>query len=459
MKILSRRTLLRGAGGIGIALPFLNAMTRPRPARAAGVAKRFVTFFSSNGTIMNNWQPGGADANFTLSPILSPLQTHRDHLLILRGLNNEVSYNTPGSNAHDLAMGTMLTAQPMQIGPSGLGRAGHIIDGTAGGRSIDQEIARLIGGSSRFASLTLGVQSTTTILEPMVLKMAYRAPGDPIIPEDDPSKAFATLFGDTQASQAMIMATQKRRATVLDSVLQDYTALQTKLGSEDRARLDRHVTSIRELEKQIQTMGNSTAAGCHGLTPMAPAVKLMPYPCLQDGRPATCVGDLPTIGRAQTDILVLALACDLTRVANLQWSTAESTTVHSHLGINAEHHLMSHDDVANAADIAKVNTWYAQQFNYLLDRLSGITDADGTTLLDGSVVFWVNELSRGTDHFRRDLPYVLAGKGNGAMRPGRFLKFNGEPHNRLYASFLNMFGSNATSFGDPRYPGTLPGLG
>src|SRR4029077_4192772 len=157
--------------------------------------------------------------------------------------------------------------------------------------------------------------------------------------------------------------------------------------------------------------------------------------CLQDGRPATCVGDFPTIGKAQMDILVLALACDLTRVANLQWSTAESTTVHSQIGITAEHHLMSHDDVANAANIAKVNTWFAQQFNYLLDRLSGITDADGSTLLDGSVVFWVNELSRGPAPFRRALPYVLAGKGNGAMRPGRFLKFNGEPHNRLYASF------------------------
>jgi len=93
----------------------------------------------------------------------------------------------------------------------------------------------------------------------------------------------------------------------------------------------------------------------------------------------------------------------------------------------------------------------------LLDRLSGITDADGQTLLDGSVVLWINELSKGTDHNRRDLPYVLAGKGNGTLRPGRYLHVN-DPHNKLFASFLNMFGTAATGFGDPRYPGTLAGL-
>ena len=110
-------------------------MTKPRRARAAGVAKRFIVFFSANGTIMDRWAPTGGETSFSFSPgsILAPLASHRDRLLILRGLGNEVSYNTPGSNGHDLAMGTMLTAMPMTIGPSGLGRADHIIDGNAGG--------------------------------------------------------------------------------------------------------------------------------------------------------------------------------------------------------------------------------------------------------------------------------------------------------------------------------------
>ena len=79
-------------------------------------------------------------------------------------------------------------------------------------------------------------------------------------------------------------------------------------------------------------------------------------------------------------------------------------------------------------------------------------------MLDGSIVFWVNELSTGTDHNRRNLPYVLAGGGNGAIRTGRYVQYNGEPHNRLYASLLNMYGVPTTSFGDPAFGGTLTGL-
>ncbi|HEY2902648.1 MAG TPA: DUF1552 domain-containing protein [Polyangia bacterium] len=458
MKALSRRTVLRGAGGIAVALPFLDAMTRPRRARAAGVAKRFIVFFSANGTILDNWTPGGTDTAFTFSPILMPLSAHRDRLLIMRGLNNEVSYNTPGSNGHDLSMGTMLSAMPMIIGPSGLGRADHIIDGTAGGPSIDQVIAKSIGAGKRFTSLALGVQSTSTILEPMVTKMSYRAVSDPIIPEDDPSRAFASLFGDTQATQAMIMATQKRRGTILDAVLADLTSVSSIVGAGDKAKLDAHTTSIRELEKQLLTAG-SASQSCQGVTPTAPTVSLKPYSCLQDARPATCVGDFASIGKAQMDILALALACDLTRVATLQWSTAESTVVHAEISVTKEHHLMSHDDVTNADALSQVHTWYAQQFSALLDRLAAVTDADGQTLLDGSVVFWVNELSRGTVHDRRDLPYVLAGQGNGALRTGRYVHNAGDPHNKLFAALQNMFGISSTGFGDPRFPGVLTGLG
>jgi hypothetical protein len=458
MKRLARRTFLRGAGGIAVALPFLDAMSRPRRARAAGVAKRFIVFFSANGTIMDNWTPTGGETDFTLSPILAPLAAHRDRLLVLRGLANEVSYNTPGSNPHDLAMGTLMTAVPMKLGPSGLGRANHIVDGTAGGPSIDQVIAKSIGAGKRFTSLSLGVQSTSTILEPMVTKMAYRAAGDPVIPEDDPGRAFLALFGDTQASQMAVLSTQKRRGTVLDAVLADLTSLSAKVGSGDRAKLDAHATSIRELEKQLVTAG-STTMSCRGVTPSKPTVSLQPYDCLQDLRPATCVGDFAAIGKAQMDVLTLALACDLTRVGTIQWSTAESTVVHSELGITLEHHKMSHDDTNDAALLTKVNTWYAQQLATLLDKLAAVTDADGQTLLDGSVIFWANELSHGAAHDRRDLPWVLAGQGNGALRPGRYVHNAGDPHNKLYAAFLNMFGMAATGFGDPRFPGVLGGLG
>ena len=182
------------------------------------------------------------------------------------------------------------------------------------------------------------------------------------------------------------------------------------------------------------------------------------FDCTRDGRPNKCLAGFDEIGKAQMDLMVLAMACDLSRVVSLQWSTAESTTVHSQLGISDEHHLMSHDIKNKAPLMTKVNTWYSEQFAYLLGEMKKVTEAGGGTLLDHTLLFWPNELSQAEVHNRRNLPYVLAGKASGKLPTGRFLQYNGEPHNRLLTSFLNMFGVAANSFGEAQFPGTLSGL-
>jgi hypothetical protein len=108
--------------------------------------------------------------------------------------------------------------------------------------------------------------------------------------------------------------------------------------------------------------------------------------------------------------------------------------------------------------LTKVNKWYAQQLAYLLDRLQAVSDGEGTTLLDGSLVLWTNEMAVGASHDRRGMNFLLAGLGNGAIRAGRYLKYKGEPHNQLWAALLNMFGFDVKGFGDPTYAGVLPGL-
>lgn len=457
-KPIPRRTLLRGAGGVALALPFLNAM-RPRVAQAAaGVPKRFVVFFSANGTIKDQWQPSGTETSFTLSPILAPLAAHQNDLLIMRGLNNEASYIYE-PNAHDASMATMLTASKLVKGPSGTGRAGHVLDGTSAGPSIDQEIARVIGGATKFPSLELGVQSTTTILEPMVVRMCYRgtagnAKSTP--PEDDPKKVFARLFMDAGSSSDALKALAAQRKSVLDSVLRDFKRLQAKVGSDDRQKLERHASAVRDFELTLDKLGGPGGATCQ--VPAAPPdVNLDPVDCVQDERPAKCAGDYQTLGKAQMDMLALALACDLTRVVTLQWSTAESTVFFKSLKASGEHHLMSHDAKGNREDLIKISTWYAQQFSYLLDALKTDTDADGS-VLDSSVVLWANELSDGDTHNRRDLGWIIAGKGNGAIRPGRSVRYTNNTTNQLFASFMTMFGSPSQGFGDPQFKGTLSGL-
>jgi len=451
---LSRRSVLRSAAGITVALPFLDAML-PRGARGqtATPPLRFGIFFSSNGVREENWVPTGGETDFVLSPELAPLADHRDDLVVLYGLDAQSSYMQDG-NPHDLAMAHMLTG--MRYQGSTFGRAGHVLDGTAGGPSVDQAIAKVIGNDTKLRSLELGVQSTITNLEPMVTRMSYGGPGDPRTPLDDPKQVFTRLFGDTLASQAEIEALHKQRKSVLDGVLAEFNSVNAQLGYDDKQKLERHAAAIRDLEHQLEIGVLMPSANC--VIPAKPTIEIAPYDCVRDDRPAKCVDGFAEIGKIQMDLFVLALACDLTRVVSLQWSTAESQTVHDQVpGVTQEHHLMSHDIATYASQMSLVNTWYSSQLAYLLTELKKVPEGEGT-LLDNLLLFWPNELSQAEVHDRRRLPYVLAGKAGGQLTTGRYLKYEGEAHNLLLASFLNMFGIPSTGFGEPDFPGTLVGL-
>jgi hypothetical protein len=457
-RLLSRRTVLRGAAGISVALPFLEAL-RPSVgvAQTSLAPKRFGVFFGANGVIPANWKPTGGVTDFVLSPALQPLAAHRDDLVVLGGIDVETSYMQDG-NPHDLAMAHMLTAMRMRVNSTG--RGGHVINGTAGGRSIDQAIATAIGGETKLKSLELGVEATTSVLEPMVLRMSYGGPDDPRTPLDEPKQAFVRLFGDTGAAQTEIEKLHKKRASVLDAVLGEFRAVDSTLGYDDRQRLERHASAIRDLEKQLSAMGGSDSAMCKA--PPAPTVTAELVDCIVNEHSATpmkakCLASFEAIGKAQMDLMVLAFACDLSRVVTLQWSTAESTTVHSHAGVTGEHHRMSHDLGTYGNDLKKVDGWFAEQFAYLLSEMKKIDEGD-KTLLDNSLIFFPNELSEGEAHHRRDMPYLLAGKAGGQLQAGRYLKYDGEPHNKLYTTFLNMFGVDAQGFGEADYPGALTGL-
>jgi hypothetical protein len=454
---LTRRTLLRGAAGISVALPLLEAM-RPRVGKAQTTTPlRFGVFFSPCGVAPRLWEPTGEGTDFELSKCLEALTPHRDDLVFLRGIDAKTSTMQQG-NPHDLAMAHMLTADLMQV--RRVGRADHVVDGTVSGPSIDQAIAEAIGGETRLRSLELGVESTTSKLEPMVLHMSYGGPDDPRTPIDEPQQAFSRLFGDTEASASEIEILQKQRRSVLDAVLTEFNAVSSAVGYDDRQRLERHAAHIRDIEGRVAEASGVLAACA---MPSEPTVTAELVDCVVNEHSSTpmnakCLASLPDIGKAQMDLMVLAFACDLSRVVSLQWSTAESTTFHSHAGVTGEHHRMSHDVASYGNDLSKVDTWFAEQFAYLLAEMKKVPEGDGT-LLDNSLLFWTNELNHGQDHSRTNLPYILAGKAGGQLSTGRLLRYaRGEPHNKLYTTFLNMFGVEATGFGHPDFPGTLDGL-
>jgi len=177
-RVLSRRAMLKGALGVGVALPWMNLM-RPRSLSAQSAVtppKRFGIMFSPCGTIPENWRStmnSRDQTDFTLSTILEPLTPFQKDIVVLRGMNMETAKLPPIANVHDQGMTHMLTGTPLVKGPAGAGRANHFLDGSAGGPSIDQHIAAAIGGETLLPSLELGVESTDTFLETLVTHMCY----------------------------------------------------------------------------------------------------------------------------------------------------------------------------------------------------------------------------------------------------------------------------------------------
>jgi len=171
---LSRRTVLRGAGGVAIALPFLDAMA-PRRARAAGKAapKRMVTFLIENGVVPSAWFPTGTEKQWQLGSICASLAPHQKNLIFIDGLDSK----TTGGTCHSAARCGALT---------GCNNNG----GRANGISIDQAVANVVSTGSRLKS----VEASVFLKGNLVYSLFYSGPGQMVVPIDDPAMLFSRLF-------------------------------------------------------------------------------------------------------------------------------------------------------------------------------------------------------------------------------------------------------------------------
>lgn len=442
---LSRRGFLTGLGGLALSLPLMEAL--PSPLRWVGAAhagegipKRFVIFWTPNGTVPDAWHPTGTETNFTLSRILEPLAPVKKDILVIDGLDALSAYNGPG-DAHQRATGQCLTGTELQEGAF-QGASGRSA-GWANGISIDQAIANHIGQETRFRSLELGVYVSGANVNS---RISYTGPAQPLPPENDPSAVFNRLFSTTPQTPTQELERIARRRSVLDSVSQRYKALLPRVSGADRIKLEAHLASIREIEQRLDA---GTGRVC------APPGK----PGVMDPKE---IDNVPALGKLQMDLLVAALSCDLTRVASLMWMNSATDKTYPWLGVHEAHHELAHagdSDLHAKESLTKIYRWYAEQFAYLVAKLGSVPEGNGT-LLDHTLVLWVSEHSKGNSHDRRQLPYVAAGRAGGQVRSGRLLKLNGEvPHNNLWTSCLNLFGVEAQTFGNPAYcTGPLSGL-
>ena len=447
---LSRRAVLRGAGTVAIALPWLEIMGADKAYAQAAPAKRLLTVYTPGGTVADKFWPTGSGDAPVLGQILKPLEPLFPKVLALKGLSMTQVWRELQGEQHQAGICSWLTGVPQP----GAGKYPQ-------GPSIDQVIASKIQAeigamSYKRKSLQLAIRWATGkshgLLHPINSANFDDANGNAgIAPKLDPADVFKTLFGTVEPGTDMTIANARDRS-ILDHVAGRYTKLGQRLGAQDKARLEEHLTKLRELEQSIGK-GDLTGVECKPPTLIDTTGYNATTGLAADDNGAvkdtTTDAKIPAVGKFMMDMMVMAMACNLTAVGSFQWSDTEAKHTFPWLNLAEHHHFYQHDGDFRPIECAQINTWYSEMHAYLLSAMAGV-DMGGHSLLDESVVFFGSELSHPADHTKENMPFLLAG-GGGGLKGGRVLQFDDVPHNNLLVAIMNLFGDSRTTFGTAKF--------
>ncbi len=416
---IDRRSLLRGSAGALLPLPFLNLMeAKANSNEDRKPPIRFVALFKPNGVHPPSWNiNGGSEFEYRMSPLMKPFERHREDLLILDSLGDF------GFSAHQHSARRFLS--------------GH--HGNSKSASIDQILADHICGDTVQKSLEL----TTEGLFPSQIGCSYISfdkTGAPIPRESDPQLVFDRLFR-SPFSQAK---KRQEMISLIDRVREDSKSLERKAGVEDRRTLDQYLSVVRDTEKKLASMQVKRSSKID---------------IEQLKRPASG-GTLNDHVVAMIDIITIALWTDTTRCATYMLGNENSRMVFDFLGIKEQHHYLSHFfrhfSRENMDSLLKIILWHMEKFDYLIERMKSFGDQDGT-LLDNSVVLFGAGMGHSDNHTATRIPTVLAGRGGGMLKTGRYVRYSkNQELSSLHLALLRKFGVNVDSYAGN--PVALPGL-
>jgi hypothetical protein len=436
-KALPRRAFLRGVG-TGLALPLLDAMVPALSAidktPAKGV-RRLGFVYLPNGVAMNfkgvnYWRPIGEGTQFELSPILKPLESFRQNMVVFSGLtHHQADVLDDGANGdHTRGTSSWLTG----VHPKHTEGAD-----VRNGVSADQIAAQRFGKETMLPSLELGIDVTYLAGNcengyscAYMNTLSWSSPTTPLPSENNPRIVFERLFGDGGTSSARLSQARENRS-VLDSVTTELGRLLSTLGPGDRSTVNDYVDSVREVERRIQS------AERHAAT--------VPLPELT--QPTGIPDRFDQYVNVMFDMVALAFQTDITRVVTFMLGRELNFRTYPEIGITEGHHGLSHhgDDPAKLARYAKLGAYQAELFSRFLNTLRSTADGDGS-LLDRSLLLYGAGLSNPNLHAHMDLPLLVVG---GDVRGGRHVKYPLEtPMTNLLLGMLDKSGVPADTLGD-----------
>ena len=424
---LSRRTVLRGAG-VSMALPWLESLSAfAATPSGSEFPKRFAVLFMGNGINDNHWGATGSGDDMTLGMSLSPLEPLKKKVNVINGLFNK---HSTGQGIHPAQTGSLLSGAPITRGP--------VIHA---GITVDQMIANHVGQETLQPSIVLACEQPMTGYHETNFSMAYSShiswqnADSPVPNEVYPALAFDTLFENRGSV---------RNLSILDRVRDSAAQLSRQVSTTDQHKLDEFMTSVREVEKRVDSMRKNQEKA-------EDLAKLKNRPVLSMERPANGLPeDFREHTRLMCDVIALAFQTDKTRVASLLLARDLSALYYPFLDVRDGHHAASHNNLSDGYE--RIARFHLSQLAYLATKLDSMPEGDGT-VLDHSCLMFLSNLWNGSKHINSQLPVVLAGGLGGTLETGRSLDYldAGDENRRMCSLFLGIMdrmGLKQDSFGD-----------
>jgi hypothetical protein len=437
-KPIGRRTLLRGLGAT-LALPLLDGML-PSSARAAEEAaaarKRLQVLYTPNGMIMQNWSPAELGENYTISPILKPLESVRDKFVVIKNMDHTMAEAMgDGAGDHARCCATFLTGVHIYKSDSVL----------LNGPSMDQLVARKTGQVTQIASMELGLDQPSMVGScdsgyscAYNNTMSWTGPKTPLPITVNPREVFERMFGDGDQVDAATRQRQLlRQASLLDFVAEDAKRFAANLGARDRQKLDEYMTAVRDVERRIQMAESQNAVALPKMV-----------------RPSGIPESYSAYARMMIDLQVLAMQADLTRVGTFMFGRESGGRSYPETGVSDGHHPLSHhvNNPEKMAKLTKINTYHMEQVAYYYKRMIETKDGEAS-LLDSTFVIAGASLADPNRHEHRDLPLIVSGPG---IKGNRHIDAKSIPMTNLMLTMMDQMGVNEEKLGDST--GRMAGL-
>jgi hypothetical protein len=391
----------------------------PAFARAAQqkATKRMLLISNNLGVLPQHFFPKDKGAGYTLSPYLNEIAAFRGDFTVFSGLSH------PAVTGGHSTENCFLTAAR---DPTRSGFRNSI--------SLDQFAVEKLGQQTRFPTLNLGVN-----IDKANRSLSWTRDGVLLPAEDSPAALFLKMFlqGDAKDIDTRLRQLQQR-GSILDAVSDDMRGFQRGLGGNDKSRLDQYITSVRELEQRLVISGEW---------------EQKPKPATKAPQPKDIADKAKFFPKIQLmlDMARLAFESDSTRIITLMvdgFATPVFEIADQQRTRDGYHNLSHHgQSKEKLAELEKVDLQQMRHLRDLFASLAATPVADGSRLLDQTMVLYGSNLGDANVHNCTNLPILLAG---GGLKHGQHLAFDtvqNKPLCNLFVTMLQHLGIETDSFG------------